>query len=287
MIVPALSHDALLADIRSADCDPGQLHLWWLGQSGFLVHAPGLQSQGRYLLFDPYLSDSLTKKYATTDKPHVRMTELAVDPARLDFVDVVTSSHNHTDHLDGDTLVPLIEVNPKLIVVVPAANREFAAERLRVPAERLTTIDDDGSVSAAEFTIHALPAAHETIERDEQGRCRFLGYVVQVGDWTIYHSGDTLLYDGIQERLREWQIDVAILPINGRAPERRVAGNLWGREAAQLAQEIGARCVIPCHYDMFEFNTALPDDFVDECTRLEQAHRVLQCGERFSLQPQD
>ena len=55
----------------------------------------------------PYLSDSLTAKYAGTDKPHVRMTERAIDPARLDFIDVVTSSHNHTDHLDHETLWPL------------------------------------------------------------------------------------------------------------------------------------------------------------------------------------
>ncbi len=47
--------------------------LWWLGQSGFLV-----QWQGRHLLLDPYLSESLTKKYAATDKPHVRMTRRVV-----------------------------------------------------------------------------------------------------------------------------------------------------------------------------------------------------------------
>jgi L-ascorbate metabolism protein UlaG (beta-lactamase superfamily) len=170
-----------------------------------------------------------------------------------------------------------------LTVIVPAANREFAAERLGVAAERLTPIEDGGSVAAAGFTIHAVPAAHDTIERDEQGRCRFLGYVVEFGNWTIYHSGDTLLYDGMQERLRQWKIDVAILPINGRAPERRVAGNLWGREAAQLAKDIGAGIVIPCHYDMFEFNTASPAEFIAECSRLEQSYRVLQCGERFSL----
>lgn len=280
MIVPALSHDALLADIRSASGDSGQLHLWWLGQSGFLV-----KSQGRYLLLDPYLSDSLTMKYATTDKPHVRMTELAVDPARLDFIDVVTSSHNHTDHLDGETLIPLMEANPDLTVVVPAANREFAAERLRVPIERLTAIDDGGAISLGDTTIHAVPAAHDTVERDNQGRCHYLGYVARLGNWTIYHSGDTLLYEGMQDRLREWQIDVAVLPINGRAPERRVAGNLWGREAAQLAKDIGAGCVIPCHYDMFEFNTATPDEFVEECSRLEQAHRVLRCGERCTFPP--
>ena len=45
------------------------------------------------MLFDPYLSDSLTAKYADTDKPHVRITERVIDPESLDFIDVATSSH--------------------------------------------------------------------------------------------------------------------------------------------------------------------------------------------------
>ena len=84
------------------------------------------------------------------------------------------------------------------------------------------------------------------------------------------------------ERLQEFKIDIALLPINGRAPERRVSGNLWGTEAATLASKIGARMVIPCHYDMFEFNTETPEAFVDACNRVGQPHRVLLCGERFT-----
>ena len=87
MITPVLKDEAILADVAEARRDWQDLHLWWLGQSGFLV-----QWQNRHLLLDPYLSDSLTKKYAHTDKPHVRMTERVVAPERLDFIDVVASS---------------------------------------------------------------------------------------------------------------------------------------------------------------------------------------------------
>jgi L-ascorbate metabolism protein UlaG (beta-lactamase superfamily) len=82
--------------------------------------------------------------------------------------------------------------------------------------------------------------------------------------------------------LRPFAIDVALLPINGRAPERRVPGNFTGPEAARLAHAMGARLVIPCHYDMFEFNTASPEPFVAEAKRLGQSYRILECGERFS-----
>lgn len=277
MIKPVLHDDSFLRDARRASHDERLTHLWWLGQSGFLV-----KFGNRYLLLDPYLSDSLTNKYANTDKPHVRMTERIIAPERLDFIDVTTSTHNHTDHLDAETLVPLMKVNPSMRVVVPEANRAFAAERLQVNPDSLLGIDADQTLTVAGFDITAVPAAHERIAQDEQGRHEFLGYVVRTATCTIYHSGDTVPYEGMIRLLKPHRIDIALLPINGRKPERRVDGNLWGREAAWLASEIGAKLVIPCHYDMFEFNTETPEQFADACEQLRQPHRVLRCGERFS-----
>lgn len=274
---PLLKDDAFLAQVLRAREDKDRVHVWWLGQSGFLV-----QWNGRHLLFDPYLSDSLTRKYAGTDKPHVRMTGRVVDPARLGFVDVVTSSHNHTDHLDAETLQPLMRANPAVRVVVAEANRQFAAERLGVGPETLCGLDAGHSAEIAGFKITAIPSAHETVEKDELGRCRFAGFVAEFGGWTIYHSGDTVRYDGMIEWLRRWQIDLMLLPINGRNPARRVAGNLDGPEAALLAKEAGARLVIPCHYDMFEFNTADAAEFIAAAARLGQACRVLRCGEGWT-----
>ncbi len=142
MIQPVLQDDEFLADVRAAAVNDGHFRLWWLGQSGFLV-----QWRGAHLLLDPYLSDSLTKKYAATDKPHVRMTARAVDSSRLDFIDVVTSSHNHTDHLDGETLRPLLQANPELKLVAPEANRQFVAERLNIDAKLPLGLRDGESVS--------------------------------------------------------------------------------------------------------------------------------------------
>ncbi len=276
MIKPVVQDDVFVREVTATDPGTG-FALWWLGQSGFLV-----KHQSRYLLFDPYLSDSLTRKYADTDKPHVRMTQLIVDPARLDFIDVVTSSHNHTDHLDGDTLRPLIRANTTMEFVIPVANREFVADRLGCEPNWPSGLDDGSTARVTDFEFHGIPAAHESVDRDEEGRCHFLGYVVRFGRWTIYHSGDTVRYEGMTERLSRFDIDVAILPINGSRPERRVAGNLSGEEAAKLAHDVQARLVVPCHFEMFAFNTESPDAFVEACKRLGQKHRVLKCGERFT-----
>src|SRR4026209_2481292 len=146
VIRPVLQDDDFLADVMQARNDSEELHLWWLGQSGFLV-----QWHNHHLLLDPYLSDSLTQKYATTDKPHVRMTERVVAPERLDFIDVVTSSHNHTDHLDKQTLEPLMRVNPKMELIIPEANREFVVDRLGVVAEYPRGLDAGQSITVGGF----------------------------------------------------------------------------------------------------------------------------------------
>jgi L-ascorbate metabolism protein UlaG (beta-lactamase superfamily) len=277
MIKPVLQDEAFLTDVRAAGS--GRLYLWWLGQSGFLV-----KWQNFHLLIDPYLSDSLTKKYASTNKPHVRMTERVIAPERLDFIDIVTSSHNHTDHLDGETLIPLLAVNPTLTVIIPRANQAFAAERLKLSPERLTPISADSDpVAIGPFKFYAIPSAHETLETDENGDHKFVGYIIEVGGRTIYHSGDCIPYDGLAERLNKWQIDLALLPINGRDPARGVAGNFTGAEAAQLGRDIRAGLVIPCHYEMFEFNTVSTEEFVHCALTNGVSHRLLKCGERIEL----
>lgn len=276
-LIPALKKDELLvAEMNSFLEDDSNFHLWWLGQSGFL-----LQWKGQRVLIDPYLSDSLTKKYANTDKPHIRMSERVVDPELLNGITVVTSSHNHTDHLDGETLVPVLRNNPGITFIIPEANREFVGTRTGCDTKFPLGLTDGKSVSAGDFTFHGVPAKHNEIERDEHGNCRFMGYVISFGRHTIYHSGDTLWFDGMTEILRPFSVDVAILPINGNDPARKVAGNLNCKEAAALGKAIGAGLVIPCHYDMFTFNTADVRQFEAEARAVDQPYKVLRGGEKY------
>jgi L-ascorbate metabolism protein UlaG (beta-lactamase superfamily) len=282
LIEPILRDESFLNEVAAANANNDDFRLWWLGQSGFL-----LQWKQRHLLFDPYLSDSLTKKYSVTDKPHVRMTRRVVAPERLDFIDVVTSSHNHTDHLDGETLEPLLAVNPNIEFVIPEANREFVAERLKREVSFARGLNDGETVEINGFTITGVAAAHETIEQNERGQHKFLNYLVKFGEFTIYHSSDCVPYQGLAERINELnnhqKIDVALLPINGRKPERRVTGNFWGDEAAVLAKNIKSEIVIPMHFEMFEFNTETPKLFISECQRIGQNYHILRNGERLTI----
>lgn len=272
MIRPVLQDAAFLADVETATItQPEALHLWWLGQSGYLV-----AHRGTRLLLDPYLSDALTQKYATTDKPHTRMTERVVAPECLQGIQVITSSHNHTDHLDAQTLLPLFTTNPHARLVCPEVNLDFVRERLGGTAP-LTGVAIGETQRFGELTLTAVPAAHE-----ELLPC-YAGFLVRLGKWTLYHAGDTIPYDGMDEWLRPFAVDVALLPINGRLPERRVSGNLWGDEAARLAKAIGAGLAVPCHYELFTFNTEPPTLFEQTCAALGQPFHTLKAGERLTL----
>lgn len=278
MIQPAQQGAALLADIAAATHAEDVLHIWWLGQSGFLV-----QWAGERLLFDPYLSDSLTKKYAATDKPHVRMTARCIDPALLSGIARVTASHVHTDHLDAETLAPLAQSNPGLRLYLPHPIIPEARKRVGDASVTLCPLDDLSATVEDRWEVRGVIAKHNEVVRDSQGRPHCIGFLVKCGPFTIYHSGDTLWHDDIVQVLRQQRCDIAFLPINGNRPERRVAGNLNGTEAAALAKAGRVRLVVPCHYDMFAFNTETPEEFTSACTRLEQPFRVMQCGEKIEL----
>ena len=277
MIKPVQQNEALMADIQSVNDDV--LRIWWLGQSGFLLKL-GQES----ILFDPYLSDALPRKYANTNKPHTRISEIVIEPSMLRGISVVTSSHNHTDHLDAETLLPIFQQNPGVHFLIPEANRAFVVDRLQCEPTFPIGMNDDGLVfKHKNIEIIGVPAAHNTVDRDTDGRCKYMGFVAKIGHFCVYHSGDTLLFDGLIDILKPYQVDVAFLPINGNDPSRGVAGNLNCEEAAFVAKNIGAKLAIPHHYDLFAFNTANVADFVVACEEQGVQYRVMQLGEGIAV----
>ncbi|MFM1795006.1 MAG: hypothetical protein RL642_1391 [Bacteroidota bacterium] len=276
-MIKALRKDQdLLEDILQQAASE-ELHFWWLGQSGFLF-----QYKGKRLLVDPYLSDSLTIKYASTDKPHERISELVINPQLLPPIDIITSSHNHTDHLDAATINPILANSPDCKLIIPEANRKFVADRLKIDVTSPIGLNDGETYQDETFTITAIPAAHNTLDRDDEGRCLYLGYLITVAGYRFYHSGDTLHYEGMEKLLQDFAPHVAILPINGNLPSRKVAGNLNAEEAVDLAKACNIRYVIPCHYDLFAFNTADVNEFMDIAKQKNQGFLVMNLGGKCS-----
>lgn len=259
-IEPLVSGEELIADVQAAREETG-MHVWWLGQSGFLV-----QIAGENLLLDPYLSDTLTAEYAGTDTPHERITGIVVDPTLLSFVDVVTSSHAHIDHLDPGTLPHVLAGDAAFVCA--AGSEQIATERAGRLPDAVLGIDDDATFGG--FVIHAVPAYHE-------GAPEAVGFVVRNGAYALYHAGDSRRVQGMAEAVAPHGVDLAFVPINGKR------GNMDGADAARLAFEAAAHIAIPCHHEMFRLDTASTSRFVAECVRIGQEYRLPRPGERITI----
>ncbi len=248
--------------------------LWWLGQAGF-----ALRHGDMGILIDPYLSDSLAHKYAGTRFPHIRMMSIPVAPARLQGVDWVCCTHRHTDHMDPETLRALAEANPECRFVIPRSALEHATRSIGLDAARLCPVDAGESLAlSSEFAVTAVPSAHEELHVDEEGRHIFLGYVLQLGSVSVYHSGDCVPYAGLTENLAAQHVDLALLPVNGRDEYRRqnnVPGNFQLEEAMELCVEANIGWMIAHHFGMFDFNTVDPVLLGERVARSEADVRVL------------
>ena len=236
-----------------------QLIIWWLGQAGFI-----LRYQHRTFLIDPYLSDSLALKYKGQVFPHERMMPVPVVPEALQMIDWVFCTHRHTDHMDPRTLIPLSNIS-ECHFFVPCAVLAHVLDNIGLAPDRTTCVNAGQNMKLDEkMGLYPIPAAHETLTVNSDGEHYFLGYVFQLGEIRIYHSGDCLPYDKLENYLRDLKPDIALLPVNGRDEYRRshnVPGNFHFEEALQLCRKVGIAYMIPHHYGMFEFNTVDPAEF--------------------------
>jgi L-ascorbate 6-phosphate lactonase len=278
MIQPIQKGQALLADIRSAAPKQGEVAIWWLGQSGYAIKTASI-----LFYVDLYLSEHLTAKYASTNKPHIRMTEAPLRGEQIDDAAWVFASHKHSDHLDPGTLPGLFRASPDCRLILPTAIIDHAVG-LGLPRERLIGTRGDETFSVGPMTVHSIPSAHPGLDFDPALGYPFLGYLFDVDGLRLYHSGDTLVYQGLEERLRQYAPDILLLPINGSDARRealQVPPNMSSADAVALSKAVGARLTIPHHYDMFTFNTAEVSEFTAQARAAGLSHAVLRCGERF------
>lgn len=231
--------------------------LRWLGQAGFIVRAGG-----RRVVVDPFLSP----------RPG-RLVSAPVGPQDLIGCDAILISHEHVDHMDLPTLCRLRELDPDTPIVLPRPLLDLAGSS-GLAGPLIGAIPGQPIVLASGLTVHPVAARHGIHVSDAYtfgvehpgGGHRYLGYVLDLDGYRTYHSGDTLDYPGLAERLRELGTHAALLPINGRDIEREgqdLVGNLSAAEAVDLAARAQVSVLIPMHYEMFAENRGPLGAFVE------------------------
>ncbi|MDQ3608455.1 MAG: metal-dependent hydrolase [Actinomycetota bacterium] len=191
----------------------------WLGQSCFTI-----TEDGTTLLIDPFLTGN-PKGAATADE---------VD------ADVIALTHGHADHL-GDTVDIAKRTGATVVAIV-----ELASELMGALGDDHPVLDPNlgGTVRFDWGWIKLVPAWHTAVSPSGTPHVA-AGLVVHMGDRTIYHLGDTCLFSDLALIAKRGNpIDVAIVPIGGHYTMDR-----W--DAIEAVNLIGAKQVIPCHYDTF------------------------------------
>jgi L-ascorbate metabolism protein UlaG (beta-lactamase superfamily) len=239
--------------------------LWWLGQSGFIV---------RFATITFYIDACLSPR------PDRRIAA-PLDPAEIRHADMLLATH--AGHLDAAAVRTILENSRNAKVVLPKSAEETAYSA-GIGYDRMTTTNADLRVEYFKDSlygrIYAVPSAHPALDWTAAGGYPYLGYLIRFGRWTIYHAGDCGNYEGLAERLRPFNVSVALLPIGGN--------NFSIPEAAQLACAIGAAWLVPMHYGTFGVDHGEETHFIEHMLghRPEQPFKVFQIGEKWTV-PED
>jgi len=244
-----LQHKTLINDIDAFD-GPG-IALWWLGQQSFI-----LKSSGTVIYLDAYLEPNKNRRIGPL-----------LTPSEITNATLVLGTHNHSDHIDKWAWPGIANASPNARFVVPKILLPKLAQTLGIPEKRFVGLDDGALENINGIKITGVASAHEFLDRDKTTGCYpYLGYIVETGGFVIYHAGDTVKYEGLESKLKQWDFDIAMLPINGRDAVRlknNCIGNMTYQEAADLAGAIKPGLTIPSHWDMFESNSENPQKFLD------------------------
>ncbi len=185
--------------------------------------------------------------------------------------DIVAVTHGHHDHL-GEVVAL-----GKTVVAISEIARYLQARG--VPAEGMNL---GGTITVGGVSFTMTPAVHSAGIDSAAGNLpggAAAGYVIRMDGVSVYHAGDTALFSDMKLIGELYHPDIALLPIGGRY-------TMGTREAMMAANFIGAKIVIPIHYNTWDRIAADPVPFKTALERTtDLTVKILSLGESIEVTP--
>jgi L-ascorbate metabolism protein UlaG (beta-lactamase superfamily) len=219
-------------------------------QLTWLGHSCVLLSGSKKILIDPFIEGG------------------SVAGTKPDFVAV---THGHADHM-GEAVTM-----KRPTVAITEIAKYLKAKG--VPSESMNI---GGTLELRGVTFVMTPAMHSgRIEQTGKGYGggTAAGFVIRMDGVSVYHAGDTGLFSDMKLIGELYHPDVAFLPIGGRF-------TMGPNEAMMAANFIGARLVIPIHYNTWDKIAQDPVLFKQAIERTTDIKvKILKPGEQVEIKP--
>ncbi|WP_231183115.1 MBL fold metallo-hydrolase [Haladaptatus sp. DYF46] len=262
------------------DATPEGISLWYLGCNGFALKG----SDGTTLFIDPYLG--------TGDPPRtVRMVPVPFDPDDVTQADAVLATHEHSDHVDGESQAPILE-STGASFYAPDDSLAVAYDDQRwldgwdVSDDQLVEIEEGDTFDVGEFTIHVEPA-------HDADATHPVSYVIEHGSTTFFHGGDTKPGDELDTIGEKYDIDLGVLAFgsDGWIPDKETGEPKYTKwysdenEIVDAADSLQLDCLLPTHWDMWKGLTADPTALFDHTRSYDypESLEIVEIGDRIDL----
>jgi len=185
--------------------------------------------------------------------------------------DIVAVTHGHDDHM-GET----VALGKKTVAITEIAKY---LKVKGIPAEGMNI---GGTITLDGVTFTMTPALHSAWIEEAGIGCNggaAAGFVIGMDGVKVYHAGDTALFSDMKLIGDFYHPDVALLPIGGRF-------TMGTAEAMMAANFVGAKTVIPIHYNTWEKIKADPVSFKKALERTTDIKvKIIQPGESVVITP--
>jgi len=220
------------------------LQFAWLGHTTFLI-----KIDDKLILTDPMFSQQ-AGTYGWFSP--IRYSKTLTSANNLPVIDVVLITHNHSDHLDEDSIKALIPKTKHFIAPLAVGK---LLEEWGVSLKKITELDWWQKKSIDGLTITAAPAKH-TSERGifDKNKTLWASYGIQGNQQNIYLSGDSGWFKGLYEiGERLGPFDVTFFEIGAYGEIRGWKEiHYTPEQAAKAHQAVRGKLMVPSGWGTFD-----------------------------------